>query len=82
MGLAALIFEIFSKKNFGEVPDPFELPTSKNSKYLLKSGVLKILEQVTCPSWSSPWLKLLYTEVLTLSTRPKWKRVQQFHQEF
>ena len=43
MGLAALVFEIFSKEFFGEVPDPFELPTGRNLKYLQINGLLKIL---------------------------------------
>ena len=29
------------KKNFGEVPDVFELPAGRNLKHLYKNGVLK-----------------------------------------
>ena len=43
------------KKNFGEVLNPFELPTGKNGKYFLKNGGLKFLEQVICLGWSIPW---------------------------
>ena len=45
MGLVALVFEIFpKKKNLGEVPDPFELPTGRNLQFLQKNGSLEFLE--------------------------------------
>ena len=39
----------FQEKNFGEVLDPFELPTDRNLKYSQKNGVLEFLERVLCP---------------------------------
>ena len=58
-GAGGFSFWKFLKKNFfGEVLDPFELPTGRNLKYLQKNGVLEFLEQVICPGSSSPCLKL------------------------
>ena len=48
-GLAPILFEILSKKFFGEVLDPYQLSNGRNFKYLQKNGVLKFLEQVTHP---------------------------------
>ena len=48
-GLAAILFEIFSKNFFGEVLDPYQLPNGRNFKYFQKNGVLKFLERVQYP---------------------------------
>ena len=48
-GVAPILFEIFSKKFFGEVLDQYQLPNGRNFKYLQKNGVLKFLEWVHHP---------------------------------
>ena len=49
MPLATIFVEIFSKKNFGEVLDLYQLTHGRNFEYLEKNGVLKFLEQVFYP---------------------------------
>ena len=49
MGVAVFFLKFFQKKNFGEVPDPFVLPTRRNLNYLEKNGILKFFERVICP---------------------------------
>ena len=66
MGLAALSFEIFSKKFFGEVPDPFELHTGRNFRYLsLKkwgfeifgtSNMSRLKQSLSYPKYHSNYL--------------------------
>ena len=48
-GKAPIPFEIFPKKIFGEVLDPYQLPNGRNFKYLQKNGILKFFEQVQYP---------------------------------
>ena len=48
-GLAPTLFEIFSKKIFGEVLNPYQLPNGRNFKYLQTNGVLKFFERVQYP---------------------------------
>ena len=49
MALVTIFVEMFSKKNFGEVLDLYQLPHGKKFEYLAKNGVLKVLERVFHP---------------------------------